>query len=109
MFCRNSTSNVTCGKCISNLLSIDTFKDDSIVKVSRIAANIVWMKQFDDDINTISGLKNASITCNYRVILDTTKEVTNNLDISVAKNIYCKLINNWYNYYPSNKKYNREG
>ena len=104
MSCNSRVNNDNCGKCLHNLLSINYIKSKSIVHISRVAANLLWMNEFNDSNKSIESISNIKITCTNSIIISIPGK-NNTVGISTAKYIYCRLINAWYDYYKDHKDY----
>lgn len=105
MSCKNSNNSNVCGQCSYDVMSMDFVRSKDIVKLSKVAANIVWMDQFVDTGNISSVFVSIKITCKGNILIQNKEDSNSNPSISVARDIYCKLINNWYSYNQSFKRY----
>ena len=104
MHCNNLVNNIPCGKCKHDVLSNTFPRGRTIYEIARVAANILWTDAFTGTNELLNNIDSIYISCNSNIYCNV-KNSKYIVDITEAKYIYTKLINNWYDYYSQYKIY----
>jgi hypothetical protein len=95
MLCVNFDTMGNCGKCKYSILSSKLAKYLNILDVSKIGSKLLHKQEFNHSPKVSSTIKSATIDCNKNISLSGINK-SRTLDYTVAKTMYCHLIENWY-------------
>lgn len=95
MICVNFDVMDNCGKCKHSILSSKLAKYMTILQISKIGSNLLHRQELNYSAITSSSVKSVTIDCSRNIYLSGISK-SKNLDYTVARTIYCHLIENWY-------------